>query len=568
MTEEQRSLAISEDYADLIISFRNQQLFLQRYPNSIIERVNPGTAIAYVPVAEFMNKGIGFYGYGQIPNLYGLTSDAALEASGVNDLRRLPNFNLRGSGVLIGIIDTGINYTLPVFQKKDGNSKIAFLWDQTIQSGNYPIDARAMFGTEYSAEQINQAIHAGEPFGIVPSTDENGHGTMLAAIAAGSDQEEENFHGVAPEAELIVVKLMPAKKYLKEYFLVPEDVLCFQENSIIWGFQYCLTKARQLNRPISICIALGTSQDSHNGLSAISGYAGALSRIPKSGIVCSAGNEGNLGRHFFGEINPEIGNIPVELNVGENENDFSMQLWGTSPGIYSIDIFSPSGEYIPVIAPSLVVNREITFIFEQTIIDVEYQTVENQTGDQLIFMRFKNVSAGVWRFNVYGQGNLVNSFHIWLPMGDMISRDTRFLQPDIYTTILSPGNASDAITVTAYNPINNNLYINASRGFTRSNQVKPDLAAPGVDYNAPNNEGKIVSFTGTGVAAAHTTGIVALMMEWGEVLGNQKNINSLDIKNYLIRGAKRSSNLTYPNRDWGYGILDVYNTFNILRLRG
>ena len=565
MTEDQRSIVISEDYVDLILNFNVQEQFLQRNPDAITEVMNPGVAFAYVPVTEFVKKGIGFYGYAQIPSLYGLTSDTSLEASGVANLRRMPNFNLRGSGVLIGIIDTGINYTLPVFKKADGTTKILYLWDQTIQSENYPIDTSAKFGTEYASGQINRAIQSEEPYQIVPSTDDNGHGTMLAAIAAGSDMKDNNFFGVAPDAELVVVKLMPAKKSLRDIYYVPEDVLCYQGNSIMWGLQYCLTRARLLNRPISMCIALGTSQNSHDGISSLDGYVSAFSRILKSGIVCSAGNEGNKGRHFFGVINPAVGSIPVELYVGENENDFSMQLWGTSPGIYSIDILSPSGEYIPRIAASLSVNRVIAFIFDNTTINVIYQTAEGRTGDQLIFLRFKNISPGTWKFNVYGQGNLVNSFHIWLPMGNMISEVTRFIQPDIYTTVLSPGTAIDVITVTAYDPISNILYVDASRGYTRSNNIKPELAAPGVNYKAPNKDGEIVSYSGTGVAAAHTTGIVALMMEWGEVLGNQNNISSLNIKNYLIRGANRSKNLTYPNRDWGYGILDIYNAFNVLR---
>ena len=565
MTEDQRFIIISKDYVDLIVSTNTQEQFLLGNPNAITQIMNQGIVIAYVPVTEFVAKGIGFYGYARIPNLYGLTSEAALEASGVQKLRRMPNFNLRGSGVLIGIIDTGINYTLSAFKKADGTSKILYLWDQTVQSEDYPIDVNAMIGTEYTAEQINRAIQSEDPYSIVPSTDDNGHGTMLAAIAAGSDREEDNFYGVAPDAELVVIKLMPAKKSLKDFFLVPEDVLCYQENSIMWGLTYCLSKARQLNRPISMCIALGTSQNSHDGISFLDGLASVLAGILKSGIVCAAGNEGNKGRHFFGVIDPAVGSVPVEMIVGEKETDFSMQLWGTSPGIYSIDILSPSGEYIPRIAASLSVDREIAFIFDNTMINVIYQTAEARTGDQLIFLRFKNVAAGTWKFNVYGQGNLVNSFHIWLPMDDMISEQTRFIKPDIYTTVLSPGTAINVITVTAYNPTNNTLYVDASRGYTRSNKVKPELAAPGVNYNAPNKDGAIVSYSGTGVAAAHTTGIVALMMEWGDVLGNQKNISSLNIKNYLIRGARRSPNLTYPNRDWGYGILDIYKTFDVLR---
>jgi hypothetical protein len=150
-------------------------------------------------------------------------------------------------------------------------------------------------------------------------------------------------------------------------------------------------------------------------------------------------------------------------------------------------------------------------------------------------------------------------------MGNIISEETRFLQPDIYTTILTPGDAVVPITMTAYNPINNALYINASRGFTRANTVKPDLAAPGVNYIAPNQNKEFINYTGTGVATAHTAGIIAMILEWGVIRGNQPGIDTVEIKNYLYRGAKRNESTTYPNRDWGYGIIDIYNVFSVLR---
>ncbi|MHB8130258.1 MAG: S8 family serine peptidase, partial [Mobilitalea sp.] len=109
------------------------------------------------------------------------------------------------------------------------------------------------------------------------------------------------------------------------------------------------------------------------------------------------------------------------------------------------------------------------------------------------------------------------------------------------------------------------LFVNASRGYTRSNAVKPTLAAPGVNYIAPNNNKEFIIYTGTGVAAAHTAGVVALILEWGVIRGNKPKIDTVEIKNYLIRGAKTNPNLEYPNRDWGYGMIDIYNVFNVLR---
>ncbi|MDF2944780.1 MAG: hypothetical protein K0S01_3638 [Herbinix sp.] len=563
MTEEERSRIISQDYADLIIYYRNNPRILEGIPNAVIQIMNEAYAVLYIPVAQFASRRAGNYGFLIVPNVLGLASEVALEASSVNELRNIPNFNLRGEGVLIGIVDTGINYSLPVFKKPDGTTKIISIWDQTIQSENYPYDY--YFGTEYNSAQINQALQAENPLDIVPSTDENGHGTMLAAVAAGTNMNQENFNGVAPEAELIIVKLKQAKEYLINYYSIPEGVSCFQENSVMWGVQYCIRVARQLDRPVAICIGMGTSLDAHDGNSPLSSFLSLLADFPKTGVVTAIGNEGNRGRHYYGKIDPTIGNATLELNVGENEGSFSMELWGDAPGIYTIDILSPSGEYIPRITAGLRVSREITFIFEETVIYIEYQTVEALSGDQMIFIRFRNVTAGIWKFNVFGQGDLATGFHIWLPMGDFISADTYFIQPNINTTVISPGSAEIPLTVTAYNPANGTLFVNASRGFTRSNMIKPELAAPGVNYLAPNVAGEFVNFTGTGVAAAHTTGIVALILEWGVVRGNQLNMDTIEIKNFLIRGAIRTNNLTYPNRDWGYGVLNLYHTFDVLR---
>jgi len=564
MTEEERNQIISEEYFDLIVDYRNNPRFFEGFPGATIHIINTMFAVVHYSIEEVDFTRTGPLGYTSIPNIYGLASNISLQASGVSNVRQIPNLNLRGKGALIAIIDTGIDYTNPVFIRQDGTSKIRAIWDQTIPSvDGYPYDTG--FGTEYRNEQINKALEAENPLDVVPSIDENGHGTMLAAIAAGNEVPRVGFSGVATDAELIIVKLKEAKQSMKKYFSVPEDVLCFQENSIMWGVQYCFLLARELNQPVVICLGIGSSQGSHEGRGPLTIMMNILSDMPNIVFVTAAGNEGNTGRHYRGVIDTTIGYDTMELVVGDRDPFFSMEIWGNTPGIYSIDILSPSGEYIPRIAASLTLNRIITFIFEETVIYIHYHTVESETGDQLILIRFNNAAPGTWRFKVYGQGDLSDGFHAWLPMGNMISSETYFVQPDIYTTLLSPGTADIPITVTAYNPSGNNLYINASRGYTRNNQIKPDFAAPGVNYIAPNQNQEFVSYSGTGVAAAHTAGVVAMLLEWGSVRGNIPRFDTIEIKKFLIRGAKRSPNLAYPNRDWGYGMLDIYNAFDILR---
>ncbi len=563
MTEEERQRIVSNDYTDFIVEYNQNPGVFERFPGSTSQIMNPRFAIVYVPVSQLTGRTVSQLGYSTLPSAYGLNSEISLEASGIVRLRRIPVFNLRGAGVLVGLIDTGIDYTNPVFQRSDGTTRIAAIWDQTIQSDRFP--ANFNYGTEYTSEDINQALASPDPLSIVPSVDENGHGTMLAGIAAGSESVSNNFSGVVPDAELVIVKLKQMKQALREFYIIPEGAPAYQENDIMWGSQYIIEVARRLQRPVALCIGLGSSQGSHDGRGALSSLLSVGGDFPGVAISIAGGNEGNMRRHFFSRVDAQIGYSTVELNVGEDEAGFTMELWGTAPNTYSLDILSPAGEYIPRISESLTVSREINFVFERTRISLDYQLIESQTGDQLILMRFLAPTPGIWRFQVYTRGDLEGSFHIWLPMNGFITDGTYFIQSDPYTTITSPGNGLVPITVTAYNPVNNNLYQRASRGYTRIDVIKPEFAAPGVNIQAPTPEHGFTEISGTGAAAAHTAGVTAILLEWGIVRNNYPGIDSVEVKKFLIRGATRSPTQTYPNRDWGYGILDIYNVFDLLR---
>ncbi|MDF2541923.1 MAG: hypothetical protein K0S47_1641 [Herbinix sp.] len=563
MTPQERERITSNEYADLLIGYYGDERRLQEFGDATIQIINFFTAVVHVPVERITENIVAELGYSVMPSLFGIISTASLEASGIIRLRNIPNLNLRGQGVLVGIIDTGIDYTNPIFQYEDKTTKIVSIWDQTIQSETPPPGLN--YGTEYTREQLNQALQTENPLEVVPTTDEVGHGTMIAGISAGRDVPESGFFGVAPEAELVVVKLKPAKTYLKNFFRVPETAICYQENDIIFGIEYLIQVAYQLNRPLAICIALGTSQGAHDGRGTLSSFLSHQGEFVGVSIAVAAGNEGSARRHYYGVVDPAIGYDTVELNIGENEQGFSMELWGDSPSTFSIDILTPTGEYVPRIAISLDESREITFVFEQTVIFVDYQMIESQSGDQLILIRFRNPTPGIWRFGVYTRGDIQLGFHIWLPMAGFISDNTFFISSNPYTTILSLGNAFVPMTVTAYNVEDDSLYTAASRGYTRIGLVKPDFAAPGVDILAPSLDGGFSLVTGTSAAAAHTTGVAAILLEWGILRNNFPNMNTLNMKNLIIRGARRDSDTQYPNMNWGYGILDVFNIFETLR---
>lgn len=562
MDQDCREQILSNDFADLLVGYSTiAELENYGYCFTII---NYNIAILHVPLDSLPSNYLQVFGYGANPSCYGTMDIPSVQASGVTTLRSTATLNLRGQGVLIGIIDSGIDYTNEVFLHADGSSRILSIWDQTIQEGTPP--EGFSYGTNYTQTQINEALQAEDPLSVVPTVDEVGHGTFLAGIAAGNTIESENFSGVAPDSEIVVVKLKEAKTYLKEFFRIPQSALTYQETDIMLGISYLLNMSRQYQRPMSICIGVGTSQGAHDERGTSSNYISFIAEQNGIAVSIAAGNEGNRNHHYFGTVDTTMGYDTVELRVGPNEYGFTMELWGSTPNTFAIDILSPTGEYIPRIPARINESREIRFIFEETVINVDYFIVESQSGDQLIVLRFLQPTEGIWRFRVYATGDLDLNFHIWLPIHQFISENTYFTDPDPNTTITSPGNALVPMTVTAYDITNNSLFINASRGFTRTGTIKPNFAAPGVNIIGPTPNNEFIPMSGTSISAAHVTGISALLLEWGVTLGNLTQISSVEIKNLLIRGAVRDPNNIYPNMDWGYGIINIYNTF--INLRG
>lgn len=560
MTVEEKSQIVSNEYANAIIEYNRTDGFMAQfegYPRNIIDEKY---GVVYFPLSQASIPIIHENGYAILPKLYGLLDTVDLEAMGVNRVQNIPRLALMGTGVLLGFVDTGIEYTNPAFQYADNTTRIISLWDQTV---NNPQARENIFyyGKEYTREEINEALQNEDPYSVVPSRDENGHGTMLAGVAGGSQDETNNFRGVVPLAEFVIVKLKQAKQNLRDYFYIPEEANCYQEDDIILGIQYLMNVADRLKRPIAICIGLGTNQGAHDGYDTLSSFIAWAGNFTGRSVQIAAGNEGSSRKHYFGRVDPRVGYNEVELRIGENERGFSMEIWGYAPATYSIDLLSPSGEYIPRIAARLGESRTIRFLFENTTVYVDYLVIEAQSGDPLILMRFVNPAPGIWRFRVYGMGSSDLSFHIWLPMSGFISNDTYFTNPSPDTTITSPGNISQAVTVTAYNTATQNIYPNSSRGNTKDNLLKPDVAAPGVEVLAPMPDGQYGRVSGTSVAAAHATGITAMLLEWGIVQGNYYSISSVQIQRFLLRGVETQNNTAYPNNIWGYGTINIYNTF-------
>lgn len=567
----------SEDFADFIAPyFTTPEEFIRSQGTDCIDFVNSTLAVVYVPLSTVTPFTYTSYTYSAVPKLYSLLDVTSMEAAGITTASGLPALGNQGAGVIVGFVDTGINYMDPLFRNVDGSTRIVGIWDQTNNSDNSnsienetakPFSAfSALYGTQYTAAQINLALNSDDPVSIVPTRDENGHGTFLASIAAGNRDERAEFSGAAPRASIAMVKLKPAKQYLREFYLIQDGAEAYQENDIIMGVSYLYFLARKYSMPLVVCIPLGTNMGSHMGMSRLGQYLNQVSLSNGSAVITAAGNETGARHHFQAVMDADTDEVTAELRVGEREAGFSMELWAADVGVYTVGFISPTGEVARRISVPLRGENTVSFLLEQTRITVYTQIADVSAGSQFIFMRFENPMSGIWRILIRNSLDIRETFHLWLPVRGFISDETYFLRPNPDTIITDPGNAQYPITVTAYDHTRNSIYIHASRGYSRSGQIKPDLAAPGVNILGASSSGRrLTRMSGTSVSAAHLAGAAAILLSWGILDGNYPYLNTPVLKSIFIRGAQRNPALTYPNREFGYGTLNLYEAF--LRLR-
>ena len=557
-----REMILSNDYLDFIIPVYTG--YEQDYPSDQVQLFNAHLGMfhrqrQFQQIEDYYRNGLY---YALIPKLYSLMDTVSLEASGITKVQNLPALELKGQNTLIGFIDTGIDYTHPAFRRSDGSSRILGLWDQTIQTGTTPFDIP--YGSAYSQEEINRALQSENPRAVVPSVDETGHGTILAGIACGSVLSENDFSGAAPESAIAVVKLKEAKEYLKELFFYTGQGSIYQETDIMMGIRYLLLLAREQNRPVIICIGLGTNQGPHSGESFLSKMIREISNYWGAYVVTAGGNEGGRAHHFFNRAPTGSMSVEAEILVTQGTAGFTTELWGNPPEIYEVEFESPLGEAIQRRPVKVNYRDTLNFILEDSQIFVVSEVIHTASGSQLIFMRFIRPSPGVWKIRVYARNQNMGGFHIWLPVTGFSNPDVIFLRPDPDTTITIPGVSEDAVTTAAYNAYNNSLFIHSSRGFTTTGRIKPQLTVPGVNIFGPVPVGGFSTVTGTSAAAAITAGACALLVEWGIKRRPQKLFNIAELSALLVRGAGRSNDRMYPNREWGYGILDIYQIFKNL----
>ncbi len=560
-----REKIASEDYVDFLVRVRDLSLIRGQYQNICYESVNNGWVVVHVAADEVLPLSFAKYGYYPIPKLYGLMDQSSMIESGIVRVQNQNNLMLTGKNVIVGIIDDEIDYLHQVFKDEAGNSRILAVWDQNDNSGKLP--ENISYGSEYTNEMFNEALKSDEPYLVVPNLQEaGGHGTFVAGIAAGS-RIGNDFVGAAPDAMIAMVKLRPAKQVLRDFYFINNEAKAYSESDIMMGVRYLTELAVRLNKQLVICIGLGTSFGPHTTGTPLSQMLSQVAEQEDTAVVLAMGNEGNSRHHYLGTTSQMNEYDDVEIRVGENERGFLLELWGQQPDIFSVGIVAPSGERIARIQPSVNVSRRIDFVYEDTVIYIDYKLIDSINGSQFITMRFDAPSPGIWKIQVYSENSLAMYFNMWLPISEFLSGDTYFVNSSPYITLTQPAAAYYPISVGAYNHETGGFWIDSGRGYTADAVVKPEIVAPGVDVYGPRSGGNHNDFTrksGTSIAAAHVAGAAAAIFEWRSRGTDNPVISTSNIKSLLILGADRSVSRSYPGPEFGYGLLDLAGVFDEL----
>lgn len=481
---------------------------------------------------------------------------------------------LTGKGVLIAVIDSGIDYQSPEFRDEQGNTRIQFLWDQTLTpervNSLLPEEAMEFAGTaaapegfltgvEFSKYRIDAALQSRTPAQIVPSFDTTGHGTAVAAIAAaGGRLAGGQYMGVAPESELLIIKMgTPAPNSFP------------RTTELMRALTYAVKKAVELERPLAINLSFGNTYGSHDGTSLVERFLDNAAEIGRTVVCVGSGNEGAAGGHVSGSfgMSENPGEMrQIELSIGNYQTAVSVQLWKEYVDLFGIVLISPGGQRITI---DILQTGGRSIVVENTEVLIYVGEPSPYSVNQEIYFDFlpvgNYVNQGVWTFQISAIRTVNGNYDFYLPSSVVLNSDTRFFAPTPVKTLTIPSTASKVITVGAYNAVYEAYADFSGRGYPlmsipggriSERDVKPDIVAPGTGINTIGPGNTFVQVSGTSFATPFVTGSAALMMEWGIVRGNDSFLYGEKVKAYLRRGARPiRGEQQYPNDKVGYGSL-------------
>lgn len=528
---------------------------------TVTDEIGNTTLITKILNERVMAEGIHVY-YVAPPEIFTLQETSAIEASEVSAVQMNLPLDLRGDGVTVAIIDTGIDYLNEEFCDSNGKTRIKYIWDQTLK----PVKGKDVpFGGVYSSDEIDRAIEAKKnnlnPYDIVPSIDKNGHGTNMAGIVGARGANPE-LRGMAPQCDFLIVKLAESVSY-NNFF--SKDVIKYNLAFIISALEYAKEYALREDRPIIILLPLGTNNGNHKGKNILDSFIRNISRNVGIAVVTGTGNEGIEDSHASGIIKNKGDSNSVEFIIDPKQENMLVEIWVDLPNIMDVEIISPSGETTGVIPAILNINEKHSFTFEQTEIATYYYLPEEYTGDELIRIYLRNIQEGIWRIRLTLRLGESGVYNAWILQKGLTLPGTRFTSSDSYGTIMIPGDSLNVITVAAYNQTNNNLVSYSGVDFRDQYLNSIDFAAGGVDTKTVGLNNKIDVINGTSLSAAVGAGACCLLFQWGIVNENYPYMYIKSMITFLSRGTTERRGDVYPNPHLGFGTLNVYKIFENMK---
>lgn len=470
-----------------------------------------------------------------------------------------PPLSLSGKGVIVAVIDSGIDYSHPDFRNEDGTTRILAIWDQSLNpTGDLGPPSGYVEGTLFTRERINEALvqtSMQARMSIVPSIDGTGHGTHVAGIAAGNGRASNGrTKGIATESELLIVKL---GRPISNSF--PSTT------QLMTGVDFVIKSALQLDRPIAVNLSFGNNYGSHDGRTIVEDFINDASAVWKNNIVVGTGNEGDSRTHTSGKLEESVSQV-IEMAVGEGVASLNVQIWKNYYDDFEVSLIHPSGYRVGPI-PQVLGSQQ--FNMRQTRVLLYFGEPQPVNRAQEIYFEFipqeQFLSSGIWKFELTPKKIMVGNYDLWLPSAASLGNQTGFLRPVPETTLTIPSTARNVISVGAYDSTTDSYAPFSGRGFTRGDMlVKPDLVAPGVNISSASPGGGYTTRTGTSMATPFVTGAAALLMQWGIVENNDPYLYGEKMKAYLINGARRLPGFQdYPNPQVGYGALCVRDSIPV-----